>query len=218
MAYPRVPFKFLRGAACVLLTLVWLASCGVNMMPTKDVWYTQHYFIMQDFERTVYRTLSETGKREFQNLFWAARDPASREIFQDRLGYIVNAFKRENSRQPWNTDRGRIYLLNGPPAAIDVDQNTSWGTQIGQPTNYAVDRSREDVQAYRAEVWTYSFQKQYVKYAFTFAPPNEWKMSPAFVAGNRYIAEFENDNKMVTFGILNPEKYKQDLEALEKKK
>lgn len=47
----------------------------------------------------------------------------------------------------------------------------------------AVDRSNEDVQAYRAEVWTYSFQKQYIKYFFTFIAPNEWKMSPALVAG-----------------------------------
>jgi GWxTD domain-containing protein len=218
MTHPRVALKSLQGAAYVLLALVLLASCGVNTMPTKDVWYTQHYSIMQDFERTVYRTLSETGKKEFQDLFWAARDPASRAIFQERLSYIMNAYKRENSRQPWNTDRGRIYLLNGPPAAIDVDQNTTWGTQIGQPSNYAVDRSNEDLQAYRAEVWTYSIQKQYVKYSFTFVAPNEWKMSPAAVAGNKYIGELENYNKMLTFGIRSPETYKQDLEALEKKK
>ncbi|MGA2362759.1 MAG: GWxTD domain-containing protein [Candidatus Aminicenantales bacterium] len=218
MTRPKVAWKSLRRAADVLLTLVFLASCGVNMMPTGDVWYTQHYYIMQDFERTVYRTLSEAGKKEFHDLFWATRDPASRTIFQERLSYTMNAYKRENSGQPWNTDRGRIYLLNGPPAAIDVDQNISWGTQIGQPANYAVDRSNEDVQAYRAEVWTYSIQKQYVKYAFIFVAPNEWKLSPALVAGSKYIGELENYGKMVTFGIRNPETYKQDLEALEKKK
>jgi GWxTD domain-containing protein len=218
MTHPKVALNSLRGATYVLLALVLLASCGVNTMPTKDVWYGQHYSIMQDFERTVYRTLSETGKKEFQDLFWAARDPASRAIFQERLSYIMNAYKMENSRQPWNTDRGRIYLLNGPPAAIDVDQNTDWGAQFKQSTNYAADRNNEDVQAYRAEVWTYSIQKQYVKYSFTFVAPNEWKMSPAAVAGNKYIGELENYNKMVTFGIRNPETYKQDLEALEKKK
>jgi GWxTD domain-containing protein len=187
-------------------------------MPTKDSWYTQHYFIMQDFERTVYRTLSEAGKKEFQNLFWAARDPDSRKLFQERLNYIMNAYKRENARQPWNTDRGRIYLLNGPPASIDIDQNTDWGTKIGQPANVAVDRSNEDVQAYRAEVWTYSFQKQYIKYFFTFIAPNEWKMSPALVAGNKFIGELETYNRMVIFGIRDLETYKQDLGTLEKKK
>ncbi|MCX6567114.1 MAG: GWxTD domain-containing protein [Candidatus Aminicenantes bacterium] len=218
MTQLRVALKSLRGAAGVLLALVLLASCGLNMMPTKDVWYTQHYSIMQDFEKTIYRTLSETGKKDFQDLFWAARDPASRTIFQERLSYIMNAFKRENSRQPWNTDRARIYILNGPPASIDIDQNSDWGMQLGQPATGGVDRSNEDVQAYRAEVWTYSVQKQYVKYVFAFIAPNEWKMSPAAVKGNQYIGALENYNKMVTFGTLNPETYKEALEALEKKK
>ena len=210
--------KPLQTATFILLTLVFLSSCGANLMPTKDSWYTQHYYIMQDFERTVYRTLSEAGKKEFQNLFWAARDPDSRKLFQERLNYIMNAYKRENARQPWNTDRGRIYLLNGPPASIDIDQNTDWGTKTGQPANVAVDRSNEDVQAYRAEVWTYSFQKQYIKYFFTFIAPNEWKMSPALVAGNKFIGELETYNRMVIFGIRDLETHKQDLETLEKKK
>ncbi len=218
MTYPKISWNSLRGTAYVLLALVLLASCGINMMPTKDVWYTQHYSIMQDFERTIYRTLSETGKKEFQDLFWAARDPASRTIFQERLSYIMNAYKRENSRQPWNTDRGRIYILNGPPAAIDIDQNTDWGAQFKQSADYAAGRDNEDVQAYRAEVWTYSIQKQYVKYIFAFIAPNEWKMSPAVIAGNQYIGALENYSKMVTFGTLNPETYQRDLEALEKKK
>lgn len=210
--------KSLQGAAGAFLVLVSLASCRVQMMPSKDVWYTQQYPIMQDFERAAYRTLSEAGKKEFQDLFWAAREPRSRAIFQDRLSYVLNAFKRENSSQPWNTDRARIYLLNGPPASIDVDQNTSWGAQIGQPATGAVSRSNEDVGANRAEVWTYSFRKQYIKYAFTFAPPNEWKMSPAVVSGSAFVGELEEYNKTVTFGIRDLEGYRQSLEALEKKK
>ncbi|MGB8957600.1 MAG: GWxTD domain-containing protein [Candidatus Aminicenantales bacterium] len=218
MTYRSFARKSLQGAAGAFLALVFLASCGVKMMPTKDVWYTQHYSIMQDFERTAYRTLTEAAKKEFQGLFWAAREPASRTIFQDRLSYVMNAYKRENSNQPWNTDRARIYLLNGPPASIDVDQNTSWGTQLGQPATGAVSRSNEDVQAYRAEIWTYSVLKQYVQYAFTFAPPNEWKMSPAPASGSRYTGELENYSKTVTFGIRDPEGYERKIEALEKKK
>ena len=218
MTYPKIALNSVRGAAGVLLALVLLASCGINMMPTRDAWYTQHYSIMQDFERTIYRTLSETGKKGFQDLFWAARNPASKTIFQERLSYIMNAYKRENARQPWNTDRGRIYILNGPPASIDIDQNTDWGAQFKQSANSAADRSNEDVQAYRAEVWTYSIQKQYAKYVFVFIAPNEWKMSPAAVAGNQYIGLLENYNKRVTFGPLDPETYQKYLEALEKKK
>ena len=210
--------KSFQGAAGALLALVSLASCGVRMMPSKDAWYTQQYPIMQDFERAAYRTLSEAGKKEFQDLFWAARESRSRAIFQDRLGYVLNAYKRENSSQPWNTDRARVYLLNGPPASIDVDQNTSWGAQLGQPATGGVSRSNEDVQANRAEVWTYSFRKQYIKYDFTFVAPNEWRMSPALVSGSAFIGELEDYNKTVTFGIRDLEGYQQSLEALEKKK
>jgi GWxTD domain-containing protein len=218
MIHQSVARKAFQGITFILLTLVFLSSCGANLMPTKDSWYTQHYYIMQDFERTVYRTISKAGKIEFQNLFWTARDPDSRKVFQERLSYITNAYKRENSHQPWNTDRGRIYLLNGPPAAIDIDQNTDWGTKIGQAVSGGVDRSNEDVQAYRVEVWTYSFRKQYVKYSFMFVAPNEWKMAPALGAGNKFLGELEAYNRTVTFGIRNPENYNQDLEALEKKK
>jgi len=206
-----------QTAALILPLVALLSSCGVKMMPTKDAWFTQHYPIMQDFERSAYRTLSEAGKTEFQTLFWAARDPGSKSVFEERLGYVISAYKRENSRQPWNTDRARIYLLNGPPAAIEVDQNTDWGVQIGQPANVAADRSNEDVQAYRAEVWTYALRSQNVKYVFTFKAPNEWKMSPAAVSGNRFIGEFERDNKAVTFGIRDLDRYQRDLEALGKK-
>lgn len=208
----------LQAAAGALLAVGVLAACNVNMMPTKDVWYTQHYSIMQDFERNAYRTLSEAGKKEFQNLFWAVRDPKSKEIFQERMSYVMNAFKRENARQPWNTDRARIYLLNGPPAVIDFDQNTSWGIQLGQPVTGAVDRSNEDVGANRAELWTYAFQKQYIAYRFTFAAPNEWRMSPARVSGSKYLGDLENYNKTVVFGIRDTEEYRQRIEALEKKK
>ncbi len=210
--------KSLLGAAGAFMALVTLASCGIKMMPSKDAWFTQQYPIMQDFERTAYRTLSAAGKKEFQDLFWAARESKSRTLFLDRLGYVMNAFKRENSAQPWNTDRARIYLLNGPPASIDVDQNTSWGIQLGQPATGAVSRSGEDVQANRAEVWTYSFRKQYIKYAFTFVPPNEWKMSPAVVSGSAFVGELEAYNKTVIFGIRDLGGYTQSLEALEKMK
>jgi len=222
MTQSKIAWTSLRGAACALLILVLLTSCGISMMPTKDAWYGQHYSIMLDSERTIYRALSETGKKGFQDLFWAARDPESRTIFQERLNYIMTAFRRENARQPWNTARGRIYLLNGSPAAVDIDQNANWGIQLtqGGATTGAssTDRSNEDVQANRAEVWTYSFQNQYVKYVFVFISPNEWKISAAAVAGNQYINALENFGKTVTFGVRDPATYQRDVEALEKKK
>ncbi len=214
--------KFLWGAGGILAVVMIMNSCGINMMPTRDAWYTQHYPLMQDYERNLYRTLSEAGRLGFQELFWTSRYPDAIKLFQERLDFIVKAYKRENARQPWNTDRGRIYILNGPPAAVDIDQNTDWGAQVtqgGAATGaWAVDRSNEDVQAFRTEIWTYSVRSQYAKYVFVFRAPNEWKLSAAAVEGNQFISLLENYNKTVTFGPRDEAEYRKALDALEKKK
>lgn len=178
---PRILFAL--GA--IFLSVLALTARGVGAMPKKDAWFTQHYIIMQDFERKAYRALSVDGRKE-------------------------------NARQPWNTDRSRVYLLNGSPASIDVDQNANWGS-IGLPgeMRQATDRTNEDVAANRAEVWTYQYDKYLINYIFAFVQPYQWKITQT--TGNRYLGELEDFNRNVTFGITDLEKYKQDLAALEKK-
>lgn len=199
-----------------LISVLALTGSGVGAIPKKDAWYTQHYIIMQDFERKAYRALSADGRKAFQELFWAARTSDARATFQARLEYVKKNFWKENNQQPWNTDRSRVYLLNGSPASIDVDQNTSWGSvalpgQMAQATN----RANEDVAANRAEAWTYQYDKYLINYIFAFVQPYQWKITQT--TGSRYLGEFETYNKNVTFGIVDIERYKQDLAALEKK-
>lgn len=200
-----------------ILAILTLPARGVSAMPKKDAWFTQHYIIMQDFERKAYRTLSVDGKKAFQELFWAARTSEARAKFQVRLEYVKKNFWKENTRQPWNTDRSRVYLLNGSPASIDVDQNVDFASVVlpGQ-TVQATSRSNEDVGANRAEVWVYPYDNYFIKYTFAFVQPYQWKITQT--TGNRYLGDFENYNKNVTFGIADLEKYKQDLAALDKKK
>ena len=193
------------------------ATAAAAAIPKKDVWYTQHYVIMQDFERKLYRDLTEEGRKGFQQLFWAARKTDARVLFDARMEFVMKNYKTENSKQPWNTDRGRILLLNGPPASIDYDQNISFSSTImpGQ-TSDATSRSGEDVAANRAEVWTYPFDKYFIRYTFYFVQPNQWRITQT--TGSHYLGDLENFNKTVTFGIVDEEKYKQDLALLEKKK
>jgi GWxTD domain-containing protein len=202
--------------SAVLFSVLTAAANVSAAIPKKDVWYTQHYIIMQDFERKLYRDLSAEGRKAFQDLFWAARTPEARAKFQARLEYVTKNYWKENSKQPWNTDRSRTYLLNGAPASIDYDQNVSFATPMpGQVADNA-SRSSEDVGANRAEVWIYPYDKYFIRYTFAFIQPNQWRMTQT--TGSRYLGELETLNKTVTFGIVDEGAYKQALAALDKKK
>ena len=201
----------------IVLSLLSGAAGASAGIPKKDVWYTQHYMIMQDFERKLYRDLSEEGRKGFQDLFWAARTALARAKFKTRMEFVSINYKTENRNQPWNTDRGRTYLLNGPPASIDYDQRVdlaSIGALSGPPRDVA--SSNEDVAANRAEVWTYPHEAFFIRYTFYFVQPNQWRITQT--TGSRYLGDLEKINKTVTFGIVDEAKYKADLALLDKKK
>jgi len=200
----------------ILLSVLALTARGVSAIPKKDAWYTQHYVIMQDFERKAYRKLSEEGRKAFQELFWAARTQEARAKFLARLDYVTKNLWKENSKQPWNTDRSRVYLLNGSPVSIEYDQNVNFSTPLpGQPAS-TTSRSNEDVGANRAEIWIYPHDRYFIRYTFVFVQPNQWRITQT--TGSRYLGELENYNKNVTFGIVDLERYKQDLAGLDKQK
>jgi GWxTD domain-containing protein len=202
--------------ALLMLTLGARAASAAGI-PKKDVWYTQHYFIMQDFERKAYKDLSEEGRKGFRELFWTVRTPEAKAKFDARMDYIMKNFKTENRRQPWNTDRGRVYLLNGNPASVDYDQNVDWAmTAMPGSMSSASDRTNEDVAANRAEIWVYPYEQYFIKYTFVFVQPSQWRITQT--TGNRYLGELENYNKAVTFGIADEAAYKQALDGLAKKK
>jgi GWxTD domain-containing protein len=198
-----------------LLTVAASAARVAAAIPKKDTWYTQHYMIMQDFERKLYRDLSEEGRKGFQELFWASRTSEARGKFLARMDYVDKNFKPENRKQPWNTDRGRIYLLNGAPASVDYDQNNNFSTLLPGQMSDGASRSSEDLGANRAEIWIYPYDQYFIKYTFAFIQPNQWRITQT--TGNRYLGEFENFNKMVTFGIVDEAAYKQALDGLAKK-
>ena len=203
-----------------LLIIFLFASCGINAIPTKDVWFTQHYTIMQDFERQAYRTISDAGRLGFQDLFWKHRSEQARATFATRLEYVKKIYWKENSQQPWNTDRARVFLLHGEPAAIDFDQNVDFALSVlpGDTGNVSSDRSTEDIQANRAEIWTYSYDKYLIKFVFVFVKPTSWRMYQSALTNNRYLGEFDEADKTVTFAVSDLEGYKREIAGLEKRK
>lgn len=211
-----------RKSAVLGFLCFLLAACGLQMSPSKDPWFAQHYYIMQDFEQQAYKSLGPTAKLEFQKLFWEVRAPQSKLEFDGRMAVINETFKKENARQPWNTDRSRVYLLNGKPAQVEYKQNDNWaigtGRQQNDPTKGAAgvdDRTGEDVSANQAEEWTFRLNNFLVKYVFQFSRPNSWLSRQASnIESNRYLGELELQNKLQTYGIVDEKQYKEKLEAL----
>jgi GWxTD domain-containing protein len=196
-----------------------LFGCGASMLPSKDSWYAQHYFIMQKFERDIYRGLSNNGRLEFQKVFWAERSPAAKAEFDKRIAYCEEAFRRENAKQPWNTDRARIYLLNGRPASIEYAQNDNWAMQsvTGTAASGAAgvnSRAGEDIQANTLEVWSYPFEQYLISYGFNFQPPNKWLAITMTAGGSRFIGQLETMSRTSTWGPKDPDGYARKLEEL----
>ena len=207
--------NLLKTLSLVLAFLI-LGACGMNLVPSKDAWYMQHYIIMQDFERTAYKKLSDEGKQKFQSLFWEVRTAEAKKVFLSRMDQIMKVFKKENVPQPWNTDRARIFLLNGKPASIEYKQNDSWQMQVreGAGQGGITERDNEDIQARTDEVWTYQFGEHYIYYTFAFSAPKRWKLAQGSFAGNRYLGAFETQNKEQTYRIVNIDLYTKELENL----
>jgi len=209
-------WRNLCAAGLILFSLPAVAASLGAALPKNDTWYTQHYVIMRDFERKLYRDLSEEGRKAFQDLFWDNRTAEARGKFETRLAFVIQNYRKENSKQPWNTDRGRTYLLNGSPASIDYDQNVNFGTLMPGQVADSASRSAEDVGGTRAEVWVYSYDKYFIRYTFAFVQPSQWRITQT--TGNRYLGELETFNKSVTFGVVDDEAYKRTLDGLGRKK
>lgn len=205
----------------VFFVLLCLSACSIKLFPSKDKWYAKHYIIMQDFEWKIYKELSLAGKKQFQELFWKVRDPKAQVTFTSRLDIVIKNIKNENYHQPWNTDRGRIYLLNGNPAEIRYVENTNLGSrevsatiaELGSGRN--VDRSKEDIGARLSELWVYPYKSYRITYQFNFVQPRQWKLIPK-LSETLYLGELELYSRVVTYRIIDVEKYLEQLEELKK--
>jgi GWxTD domain-containing protein len=100
-------------------------------------------YIITDSERRVFSSLPTSDEKlVFIESFWERRDPTPetpenefREQYAARFGYANAQFRA--GRPGWKTDRGRIFILLGPPSYID--RNPMGRTSTERPS----------------EVWTY---------------------------------------------------------------
>jgi GWxTD domain-containing protein len=116
------------------------ANSAQNLSPYQR-WLSEEVpYIITDEERSAFKKLSTDEEREaFIEQFWERRNP--------NPGSPENKFKEEYYRRiayanehyaggipGWKTDRGRIYIVYGPPDEIDAFLHGSASHNFAKPT------------------------------------------------------------------------------------
>ena len=117
----------------------------------KDVIY-----IITEDERSVFKALTTEEEREsFIEQFWRRRDPDMRTAFNEfkeehyrRVAYANDNFTA--GQFGWQTDRGRIYILHGPP---DEKQSYPSGGYYFRPMH----EGGGDTTTFPFEIWHYRY-------------------------------------------------------------
>ncbi len=92
-----------------------------NLRPEDIEWLSEVRYIITSEERKIFSELPETEREQFKKDFWTRRDPEpyteENEFKKEYYFRIEQANKMffGEGRPGWLTDRGRIFILFGPP-------------------------------------------------------------------------------------------------------
>ena len=109
-------------------------------------------YIISENEKDVFKSLRTHEEREnFIRLFWNRRDPTPetplneyREEHYRRIQYANDRFFE--GKPGWRTDRGRIYIMFGPPDFFETNPGGARGFMFGAQAPTA---------EFPSEIWTY---------------------------------------------------------------
>jgi GWxTD domain-containing protein len=117
-----------NSAVFFLLFIVWiLTSCAsvpekrYALDPSSQEFLSKTRYTITKQEKDIFRVTPPEKRQEFVDEFWKRRDPdPSTEINEFKEEYfrrleISNALFKEGTTPGWLQDRGRIYIMLGPP-------------------------------------------------------------------------------------------------------
>lgn len=113
-------------------------------------------WIITDEELSAFKKLSNNAERDtFIEAFWQRRDPtpdtAENEYKEEHYRRIAYANEHFAAGIPgWRTDRGRIYIMYGPPDSIDAHP-------MGGPYERPADEGGGTTSTYPFETWRYRY-------------------------------------------------------------
>lgn len=178
------------GIAFLLAFLfVWTAACRTSISFEKDPFYESFYekarMIMTKEEIEIYKRLPDReSKEEFIEEFWRIRDSdtstpqnENKAEFEERIAYANRWFgwrnpdkgrlkpEEQEKYRGWDTERGRIYIVLGPPDSLIYDGSSLMndGRKISSP------------EGRRMETWAYWRFRLYV--TFTRGGMGRWHIA-----------------------------------------
>ncbi len=113
-------------------------------------------WIITDEELSAFKKLQNNAERDtFIEGFWQRRDPtpdtAENEYKEEHYRRIAYANEHYAAGMPgWRTDRGRIYIMYGPPTSIDSHP-------MGGPYQRPTEEGGGSTETFPFEVWRYRY-------------------------------------------------------------
>lgn len=107
-----------------------------------DSLYAPLVYLMTTEETGVYSSLDLQGKRRWMRQFWTRRDPALEAQFYARVAEANRDFREHGASAipGWRTDRGRIFILYGPPDE-KLERHAAGNTNPYEVWKYTRDRA-----------------------------------------------------------------------------
>jgi GWxTD domain-containing protein len=170
--------KRYRAILLLIILSIGIAACRAPIRMEKDPFFEPFYekarLIMTEEEMEIYKRLPDReSKEEFIREFWRIRDPdtstaenENKTEFEKRIEYSNRWFgwrnpdkgrlKPEDQKRyrGWDTERGRIYIVLGPPDSLIYDGSAlmTGGRRISSP------------EGRRVETWAYWRYRMYVTF------------------------------------------------------
>ncbi len=151
--------------ALAVFSLIFLVSCAstekkVRLDPVSEEFINKVRYIISNEESRIFMELPPEARGKFIEDFWRRRDPSPtternefKEIYYRRIEEANHLFR--GAKPGWLQDRGRIYILFGPP-------NERLTNPMGGRPMDAYTDPRDNLQSQRqatgekpTEVWVY---------------------------------------------------------------
>jgi GWxTD domain-containing protein len=182
----------------IALAVLWAASrpAFADLKVAQDSsakdFFEKARLIMTSEEEKIWKALpDDAAKAEFIEEFWKVRDPdpgtdenEAKLEFEERVRYANTWFgaynsrrgieskgeDEEKSRSGWNEERGRVYIILGPPDVIYFQAQD----ENDESVSYDGSRMRPRAEDWTLEQWVYDRYRSYV--VFTKTSGGNWRM------------------------------------------